>query len=380
MLNVIIYNPNSIGGNFIYANCLFDEYTKRSGIICNLILPKNAKLYNNVPGLFKILLSDVCLSKYKVLKRLYFIYRSCVNPILLFLFIARQKPSLVIFNDYDQISSIFWVPCFFPLKLKHKFAVILHDPDRDNYLKSKLLSQLTMSTVMRLMHYGLYHETLPERYYYKKGVIFSSIPHGVYHNNMKPDRELSEHMAKLKETKVICTILGNIRKEKNYELAIQSLQNTKNIHLVVAGKDANSGYSSSSLIELATTLGVEKKVTFILKYLTDEQISAVLDNTDVLLLNYSSSFSSQSGILNLAAPFKSNLVISKTNSALYKIARQYNLAKFVEADSLKDLQKLFQDLDISGFGKKIEWSDYIMHASWEKNVDITLNLIYGKVQ
>ena len=378
MLNVVIYNPNSIGGNFNYSNCLFDEYTKRSGVTCNLILPKNAEIKENAPGKRKILLSDVYFGKQKLLRRLYFIYRSCVNPVLLFLFIVRQKPSLVIFNDYDQISSVFWVPCFFPLKLKHRFAVILHDPDRDNYLKSKLLSQLTMSIFMKLMDYGLYHETLPERNYYKTGVIFASIPHGIYYNNVKPEKELSLYMAKLKETKVVCSILGNIRKEKNYELAIRSLQNTKNIHLVIAGKDANSDYSSSSLVELAATLGVKDKVTFILNYLTDSQISAVLENTDVLLLNYSSSFSSQSGILNLAAPYKSNLVISRTNSALYKVAREYNLAKFVEADSLKVVQNLFLELDNSGFVKQIDWSQYMMHASWEKNVDITLNLIYGK--
>ncbi|MDP5081562.1 MAG: glycosyltransferase [Winogradskyella sp.] len=258
------------------------------------------------------------------------------------------------------------------MKLKHRFAVILHDPDRDSYFPLKWLSSLSMQFIMSLMDYGIYHEILPKKVYYNNRVHYFSVPHGLYNGSNFEDEELSAYLKNLKKDFTVCSILGNIRKEKNYEMTILALQTCKNLHLVIAGKGASSNYTMSHLKKLAQLYNVNEKITWIDKYLTEAEMNSVLNHTDVLLLNYASSFKSQSGILNVAAPFAPLLLVSSTDSALYKICKRFNVAQFITPDSPNALMEKFLEWDKNKVAFITDWSEYKAFASWKHNIDITL--------
>lgn len=369
-MKIIIYNPNSFGGNYEYAHSILNEYTKKV-YDCKLILPSNS---NKTPESHRrlILLSDIPQTSNTLLKKLYFIFRSLINPIIFFWVLCKAKKSIVIFNDFDQLTAFVWVPFYHLLKIKHRFAVILHDPDRDAYFPTPWLSGYSMRCIMSLMQWGMYHEFLPDKWYYKNKVKYFAIPHGIYASNKNIDTELSTLLQDLKNHKNLFTILGNIRKEKNYEMAIEALQKCEHIQLIIAGKNANSSYTIEHLKAIAKKHNVQDKITWINKYLSDREMNSILENTDVLLLNYSNTFSSQSGVLNLAAPFKPNLLVSKTNSALYKTCKKFSLAEFIPADDAQALEKKFIEWDKHQKTQNTNWDDYLAYASWENNINTML--------
>ncbi|OZV69237.1 hypothetical protein CA834_07210 [Winogradskyella aurantia] len=283
-----------------------------------------------------------------------------------------KKSSIVVFNDFDQLTAFIWVPLFYLLRLKHRFAVILHDPDRDAYFSFKGLSGLTMRCIMSLMDWGMYHEVLPNKWYYNNNVRYFSIPHGLYETSKTENKVLSAELKTLQSKSTVCTILGNIRREKNYEMAILALQKCNNLHLLIAGQNASSAYSIEHLKTLAKVHNVAHQITWVNKYLTDAEMNSVLKHTDVLLLNYARSFTSQSGILNMAAPFAPHLLVSKTESALYQICQQFRLADFIPADDPKALEEKFLEWDKNQVPLAANWEAYSAYASWAHNIEITL--------
>ncbi len=369
-MNIIIYNPNSFGGNYSYANRILMEYI-RLGVTCKLVLPSNAAQTEPDNRDF-ILLPDVPKTQHKVLKKLYFVFRSILNPFILFFHLVFKSPSIVVFNDYDQLTAFIWVPFFHPLRFKHRFAVILHDPDRDAYLPFQWLSGLSMRCVMTLMDWALYHEVLPKKWYYNNGTHYFSVPHGLYDNVKTENKQLKTALMVLQGEFTLCTILGNIRKEKNYEAAIKALQQMQNLHLIIAGQAASSAYTMADLKVLAKTFEVAHKITWINKYLSDAELNSVLKHTDILLLNYASSFKSQSGILNVAAPFEPYLLVSKTESGLYDICKRFGLAEFIAPDCEEALEEKFLEWDKNKVTFQPNWSAYRAYASWEQNIKIAL--------
>src|ERR1044072_4860906 len=124
-MQIVIYNINSFGGNYEYAKALFDT-TEKSGRFgkCSLLVPEISPLADR-PNLFKILMSDRPGMNNRVLRQLHFVYRSFVNPWRFYKFLKTQQSAVVVFNDFDQLSSFFWSFFFRKLRKRHLFGVIL---------------------------------------------------------------------------------------------------------------------------------------------------------------------------------------------------------------------------------------------------------------
>jgi hypothetical protein len=100
----------------------------------------------------------------------------------------------------------------------------------------------------------------------------------------------------------------------------------------------------------------------------------VIQATDIILLNYAKSFSSQSGILNLIAPYQKKTIISKGNSSLSITAEKFYLGYMVEPDNSESLISGVNYLISSDNDTAKPWTEYIKHASWENMVTQTLKV------
>src|ERR1700754_569789 len=121
-MRIIIYNINSFGGNHEYAKALGEAYHRHESVSETvLLMPKNSKA--RASYIDHLLLPDIAPSKNKILRRLYFVYRSFINPLRLVRYLRKHPGAFVIFNDYDQLTSFFWSPMVKRLKKKHAFAV-----------------------------------------------------------------------------------------------------------------------------------------------------------------------------------------------------------------------------------------------------------------
>lgn len=376
-MKIIIYNPNSKGGNFDYALRLSQAYKRHPAIAgLSLILPSNVKM-ESAADVHKILLSDQPIFQQKIFSRLYFLFRTFINPLKLYFFLRRKK-GYVIFNDFDQLSSFLWAPLFQRLKRKFVFAVFLHDPDRDHYFKKTSLSIASMRKVMSIMDIGFYHEMLPERSYYSKDkIVYVSVPHGLYDQQLTVpvNESLDQRIRIFKggDSKLLGA-LGNIRHEKNYEMIIRAMKEVPGVKLLICGIPANSSVDLKSYDALVTKEQLGDRVLIIQKYLDDRELVSVSQACDGFVMYYANTFKSQSGILNLLAPLKKTLLVSMNDSPLSRLAKKYNLGLMAKADSQPDLVAMLQAFSANRIPAS-DWQGYFAYASWQNHVNIAIHAL-----
>jgi glycosyltransferase involved in cell wall biosynthesis len=371
-LKIILYESSSIGGSYDYSRELFLQYGRHHEVTsAEWVIPSSADVTASA-NVLKILCNDRKKFGLRIANRGHFLWRHFLNPLTLFFFLLKkQHPHVVILNDFEQMSAFLWVPLFSAALRRHRFVVVLHDPDRDAYPPSRKISAASMRILMSLMDLALYHEHLPDRSYYRPNgkTSYVQVPHG-YYSRKKPDDELLRKLTSEKGSSQYVTIPGNIRHEKNYELAIQALASLPHIRLVIAGSPSSGSVDIAQLERLAEKLKVSDRVIWVKKYLSENEMAAVIESADLILLNYKPSFTSQSGTLNLVAPYRKKLLASRTQSSLTQVMERFNLGFFVTPDDLPDLiAKLPWALASPDPGN---WKRYEEYASWENHVNIVI--------
>jgi glycosyltransferase involved in cell wall biosynthesis len=373
-MQVIIYESASFGGCYDYSLQLAQAY-QRNAYVANvqLLLPKIAK--TNLPQAKKILLADKLTTQSKWKKKLHFLWRNFINPLLLLRFLQQQPPAFVLLNDFEQLTALFWVPLYKLLFKKHTFGIFLHDPDRDAYPPSTEFSVKCMKSIMSLMTVGLYHEHLPQKPYYQTNgkTTYLSVPHGLY-SLPKPDTQLLQQLNSQKQGKIYAAIVGNIRLEKNYHLVIPVLSYFPQLQLIIAGSPASSDVDITALKRLAEQHQVAHQITWIERFLTEAELSAVITATDIVLLTYSRTFTSQSGILNVVAPFRKKLIVSDVGSSLTSVVKRFHLGVLITPDDRHALQEGISKT-ISQPPTNANWDDYLSYASWDKQVSMVLEVL-----
>jgi glycosyltransferase involved in cell wall biosynthesis len=380
-MQILIYEPSSFGGCFEYSKEILAAYQNHPEVEdCTLVIPKNACIKNL--GAKSVLITDKLRFNSRILRKLHFLYRNFINPFILFFLLLKKKDkTVVLFNDFEQISAPLWAGMFrLFFSGKHIFAVILHDPDRDGYPPSKALSTFCMRRMMSLMDFAFYHGYLPDKPYYTSNpnTRYIDIPHGIYE---LPDADpvLSEKLSKMKtDGAYFLSILGNIRDQKNYSLTISTLPFLPKAFLIIAGAPSHSGVDVERYKETAKKLGVENRVIWIEKFLSEHEIASVIDCSDTIMLNYAKDFTSQSGIFNLIAPFKKQMIISKGKSSLCYTAEKFQLGTLVEPDDHNSLIFSIKTHIEDRKQHNVNWDAYLGYASWKNLVDLTLTAFNKK--
>jgi len=363
-MRIIIYNPNSFGGNFQYIKELFSYLKKQAGVEqAILVLPANADY--NEPGNDKLLKKDLVKTKVPVFRKIYFLYRTFANPLIFWNWLRKQPPSCVIFNDYDQWSSWFTGYFFKRLARKHKYGIILHDPDRDGYTPFLWLSRFTMKAVIGYMDVAFYHQFLPDKPYYKRNIPFINIPQGIYHTATSSVDEVfyNKIIAEKGEMKLL-SIIGNIRDEKNYDLVIRALPDLPNVKLLVTGKPSSSGVPTETYRKTISDLGLEKRVIWEERYITDAEFSAAIVASDVLSVYYKKTFTSQSAVLNSIAPFLKPVVIADVASGMSILAKKYSVGAVIEPENREAFVLAVNELLTDKTDYSENWKRYIAYSSW----------------
>lgn len=380
-MRVIIYTSSSFGGCFDYAGQLHRAYLAHPQVeSCKMVYPMNAPLSvrsDILPILMPDTPGDDATAR---TRKLHFLRRTVRNPLSLLRLLQQEPPSLVIFNDFEQITAPFWVPMFRAVAAKHRFAAILHDPDRDNYPPSQKVSERCMKALMSLMDLGLYHQHLPEKpYYLGKKTGYLDVPHGLY-PPPAPDAGLEALLGTMKRPGLTyAAILGNIRPEKNYLLAIEALARFPQMGLLIAGKPSHQGVSTEPLKARALELGVADRIIWLERFMSEPEMAAVIDAADMILLYYAKTFTSQSGILNTVAPLRKTIIASDGESSLAQTIRRFNIGLLAAPDNLDELSKAIARA-LDGFGPDMsDWGNYLEYASWDNHAETVIAALQEKV-
>jgi glycosyltransferase involved in cell wall biosynthesis len=140
------------------------------------------------------------------------------------------------------------------------------------------------------------------------------VPHGPYHHGPVPDVERSQIREQL-DLPIDCPValfFGKIRDEKNLDGLIRALMHSAaSPHLIVAGSE--TGYRHRSVAyyrQLAKELEVAERVTFWTDYIPDNEVAKLFYAADWVALPYSQSFTSQSGVLNVAVRYRRPVLVT----------------------------------------------------------------------
>ncbi len=379
-MRVIIYTSSSFGGCFDYAGQLHQAYLAHPMVEqVKMIYPMNAPLPPRADVLPILMPDHPGQAATARARRLHFLRRTARNPLTLLKLLQKEPPSLVIFNDFEQITAPFWVPMYKAIAGRHRFAAILHDPDRDNYPPNRQVSERCMRALMSLMDLGLYHQHLPAKPYYQSPrTRYIDVPHGLY-PPPAPDAALAAHLKQtLRPDLRYGVILGNIRAEKNYELALQALAQFPDMGLLVAGKPSHQGVDTDGYKALATNLGVAERVVWLERFLTTAEMAAVIDAAAYVLLYYAKTFTSQSGILNTVAPLRKPIIASDGESSLAQTIRRFNIGLLARPDDLAELCKALARAQ-DGFGPDAaDWAAYLAYADWHNHADTVIQALLAQ--
>lgn len=372
--DIIVYNSSSFGGCYDYVLELGPALARNQRAQSTTVVVTRDSASDD-PTLRKLLVSDIPPFQGWLGRKLYFFWRILVNPLLFWLFLLKRPGALVVFNDFEQLTAPLWVPLYHLLRYKHDFAIILHDPDRDAYPPNQAYARWSMRIIVNLCRLALYHEFLPQKPYYSPNNLteYRRIPHGIY-PAAPPDIDLVQEIVRRKNSAyTYLSILGNIREEKNYELVIRALAELPDVALIVAGQKANQEVDTIAWHHLAEELGVTQRIIWVERYLSHAELSSMISVSDVVLLYYSSTFTSQSGILNTIASFKKTVVVSDGPSSLAASVRQFDLGLLVEPDSLPAFTEAIQGM-LAGnyFTPQAHWDTYMEYASWDRAASIIL--------
>jgi glycosyltransferase involved in cell wall biosynthesis len=99
-----------------------------------------------------------------------------------------------------------------------------------------------------------------------------------------------------------------------------------------------------------------------------------MEISDVVVLNYSDSFTSQSGILNVAAPFKKPLVVSDGRSSLASVVRKFGMGILVSGNGAKALSEAIIAAAETASEKKLAWDAYLEFASWKRHASTAIKI------
>jgi glycosyltransferase involved in cell wall biosynthesis len=371
MKKIYIYESSSKGGCFVYAQYLADAFVKNGNYV-ELIIPKNSELVSSHQYVCKYLLINDRTERYwKYLARFHFLYRQIVNPLIFLCYLFRKNScSIVIWNDFEQLSAPLWTLLLPVLAGNHQHQIVLHDPDRDAYPPHPIYAKWTMKCIMKRMHVGLYHGYLPDKSYYKlSSTLFKEIPHGIYRLPL-PDKEIETIVQSLRvHHKSIWLALGNIRFEKNYDTLLQVIKKFPDVKLIIAGSKSSSSVEYDVLKKEAEHLSVENQIYWDIRYLTEAQMAAYLNGADWVWLNYKDTFTSQSGILNLLVPYRKKFVYNKGYSSLAIVCNRFGLGTPSSSSNIVQIVEDIrsnEEVEIS----EVNWLLYEKEMAWSKIVEV----------
>jgi len=370
-MKVVIYESSSKGGCYEYAQYLYRACLHKK-IDAKIILPENSILSvikDEKHSVRKILLNDKKKATSKIISRFCFLYRQFYNPIRFLFYLFKEPASVIIWNDFEQLSAPFWIPILKLLARKHYHVIVLHDPDRDNYPPSVWYSAFCMKLIVQNMNLGLYHEYLPEKLYYNhQKTIFQSVVHGIYDTHI-PDELLLKNLIDWKGNQKLIAVIGNIRDEKNYDIILSALVKMPQVKLLIAGSAANSAVDIHALKRYADSIGIANQIHWEISFLSDSELAACIKASDIILLYYKPEFVSQSGVLNLLVPHNKQFIYTDTPSGLQRMCRQYQIGVPCVANDSDELVRTIEQTSPLSEESTV-YDKYKKEADWISIIDI----------
>jgi glycosyltransferase involved in cell wall biosynthesis len=200
------------------------------------------------------------------------------------------------------------------------------------------------------------------------------VPHGAYdYGRPAASREELRERLKWPRDKQVALFFGNVRDDKNLDVMLRALaRHRDDLHVVVAGRGVGSPHKPmADYHRLAEELGLIANVTFDERYISDAEIPDLFEACDWVALPYSRSFTSQSGVLNVAVSYRRPVLLSATPTFVETLS-QADVGILAPPDDVEGLTAGIGDMIAAvGACRTFDFDEYLRLFGWETNVRIT---------
>jgi len=202
------------------------------------------------------------------------------------------------------------------------------------------------------------------------------VPHGPYsHGAVEASQTALREKWNLPSTRRVALLFGKIRDEKNVDGLLRALSQTEQPpYLVVAGREDGRHHGIDHYRRLAEDLGVGECVRFIPRRIEDEEVAELFVAADWVALPYKKKFTSQSGVLNVAAHYERPVLVSSA-PVLHETVQDCDIGVVCAGDSPSDLaegiETMHQRLEA---GHAYAFEAYRRQFNWGENTERTLTV------
>ena len=375
-LHVCMYVFFPAGGIGRYTNSLMKYLNAVPGlsgeVVCSPdFLWKGTDDYAVWPGL-KSLSHPI-----PTIRRFRFLQGQFVNPHRCIRHAVNRGASVIHFANINHLSFPFWRGALKASGLG--VAATVHD-----VLRSRIVNKKWEDTQLRsfyefadvLFVHSEYQARVLQQFADVPDAKIHVVPHGPYsHGQTDLNQEEARVLWNLPQDKQVALFFGQVREEKNLDGFLKAMQlSQNNIHLVVAGEAGGRNRKSMAYYkEIAKLAGVEDEVTFISKYITEEEVATLFIAADWATLPYDRSFTSQSGVLNVAMHYQRPVLVGSA-PVLKETVTSSEVGVACENDTpqaiAKGIDRIYQALK-EGFSYPMD--EYRKQFSWDVNAKRTFD-------
>ena len=293
--------------------------------------------------------------------------------------IRQEKFQYVLLATYAEYLAPLW---FSPLRELAKqgvtFGAVVHDPVRGHVVGPLWWHRWSIACGYSFLKEAFVHEAIEldtEKPMSQLGTTI--IPIGCYqfpqpHNSrekVRTDLEIPQ------QAKVLLSF-GQIRDNKNLDMALKAIADFPDIYLVVSGKVSTPTQRPVTYYQnLAESLGIADRCRWLIDFLSEEEVGDLFNACDLILLTYAASFRSASSVLNLAVNYHRPCIASAGEGNLKSVVQKYNLGVFVKPDDSKAICDGIQQW-LNGI-EPPKWEEYEKDNSWDENAEIICQTFWG---
>ncbi len=194
------------------------------------------------------------------------------------------------------------------------------------------------------------------------------VPFGIYEYPVSViSKEQIRAKYEIPRDRLIGLFFGFVREDKNLPNLLNALAECRERpYLVVAGKIASSAkWNEAEYRKLVGKRELDKDVRFIARHISDAEVGELFKIADFVPMTYRESFSSQSGVLNVAAFYQKPILVTPAPT-MSETVRNFRIGEVCESDQPQDIQVGLQRICARlGEDWQPAFEHYHREQSWE---------------
>ncbi|GAB4544395.1 MAG: hypothetical protein Fur0020_13750 [Thermodesulfovibrionia bacterium] len=369
-MRVVIFSHYGIGGSLKYLQGVADAFTKIDYPV-EFYLPYEAK--GKIPLLLnsRFILKEPSISNMSSRIR----YLKFLHHLLKYLY------NNLIFNPPSDCRVVhllfpFYMTDLILIKRLHRrgisviitlHEVLAHRGFLGNRIDRLLISNLCRNADLILAHTkGLKSEM--ETLLSIKGDKIRVVPHGFFElPRSRKKREVIGEMYNLPPDKKILLFFGEIRENKGLDDLLKAVSRLSNdYYLLIAGTVTGSKEPPLDYYkDLMRRLAIEDRVSWINRFINEEEIPDIFEVSDAVILPYKRSFHAQSGVLNLAVGFERPCIVTDVGG-IGEVVKRHNIGVVVKPDDPECIKNgivsVFahrEGFDFGGYKQENSWVSWV---------------------